>query len=165
VIADVDGDGRPDLAALDAQTPTLRTYVTQSQLPLNIQPAQTLTLPAIGVALRATGCAATPLVVTLADGRLVAFTRDGKIEPILDEMVPVHHLASSGDALAVDSAHTPGLSLFDSCGGGGALLGLPVSIGAVAITPANAAAAREIAVLQPDGNTVSLYQARNANGH
>src|SRR5438874_10241449 len=36
VIADVDGDGRADLAALDAQTPTLRTYVTHSQTPLNL---------------------------------------------------------------------------------------------------------------------------------
>src|SRR5439155_27103816 len=112
-------------------------YVTHSQTPLNIQPDQTLTLPAVGVALRATGCAATPLLVTLADGRLVALTRAGKIEPILDKMVPVRHVAASGDALAVDSEHTPGLSLFDSCAGGGALLGLPVSVAAVAITPAN----------------------------
>jgi len=157
VIADVDGDGRADLAVLDAQTPTLRTYVTQSQLPLDIQPDKTLTLPAIGVALRATGCAATPLVVTLADGRLVALTRTGQIEPILDEMVPVHHVASSGDALAVDGDR--GLSLFDACAAAGSLLGVD-PVAAVALTPANSAKTRELAVLQPDGNAVSLYQVR-----
>ena len=36
VIGDLDGDGRADIAALDAQTPTLRTYLTQSQTPLDI---------------------------------------------------------------------------------------------------------------------------------
>jgi len=157
VITDVDGDGRPDVAALDAQTPTLRTFATVTQLPLAIQPALTVTLPAIGTSLRATGCAARPLVVALTDGKLVAITRAGQIEPILDEMTPVRHLAASGDALAVDSAR--GLSLVDSCADGGPLLGVD-PVAAVALTPADATRARELAVLQPDGNTVSLYQVR-----
>jgi hypothetical protein len=157
VITDVDGDGRADVAALDAQTPTLRTYTTVMQLPLAIQPALTVTLPAIGTSLRATGCAARPLVVELADGKLVAITSAGQLEPILDEMAPVRHVAASGDALAVDSAR--GLSLVDACADSGALLGVD-PIAAVALTPANAAHARELAVLQPDGNTVSLYQVR-----
>ena len=160
VVTDVDGDGRNDVAALDAKEPALRTYVTQSQKPLDIQPALTVALPAVGVALRATGCAATPLVVTLADGRLVAVSRTGKAEAILDQMAPVNHLAASGDALAVDSEHTPGLSLFDACAGGGALLGLPDPVAAVAMTAANPASVRELAVLQTDGNTLSLYQLR-----
>jgi hypothetical protein len=157
VVTDVDGDGRADVAALDAQTPTLRTFTTVTEAPLLIQPALTVTLPAIGVALRATGCAARPLVATLADGKLVAVTRAGQVEPILDEMAPVSHLAASGDALAVDSAR--GLSLVASCADNGALLGVD-AIAAVALTPANALKARELAVLQPDGNTVSLYQVR-----
>ena len=164
-IADLDGDGRADVAAIDAKEPALRTYLTKSQAPLDIVAAATIALPGVAASLRATGCAARPLVVALADGRLFAVAKSGKLEPILDEMAPVAHLASSGDALAVDSSRTPGLSLFDACGGGGALLGLPVAVGAVAMTPANAASFRELAVLQPDGATVSLYQARNADGH
>jgi hypothetical protein len=157
VVTDVDGDGRADVAALDGDTPTLRTFVTHSQKPLDIQPDKTVTLPAVGASLRATGCAATPLLVTLADGRIVTVSRAGKVEPILDAMVPAHHVASSGDALVVDSPR--GLSLIDSCADGGALLGVD-PIAAVALTPANAIKARELAVLQPDGNTVSLYQVR-----
>ena len=157
VVTDLDGDGRADVAALDGNTPTLRTYLTQSQKPLDIQPAATITLPAIGESLRATGCAATPLVVTLADGHVVTVSRAGKVEPILGEMVPVHHIASAGDALAVDSAR--GLSLVDACADGGALLGVD-PIAAVALTPITAAKTRELAVLQPDANTVSFYQLR-----
>jgi hypothetical protein len=160
VIADLDGDNHADVAALDAQAPTLRTYVTRSQVPLNIQLDLTVTLPALGVALRATGCAATPLVVTLADGRLVAVSRAGQVVPLLDDMAPVRHVASSGDALAIDSEHTPGLSLVDACGSGGGPLGLSAPLSAVALTPINAAKTRELAVLEADGNSVSLYQLR-----
>ena len=162
-IGDIDGDGRADIAALDAQTPTLRTYLTQSQAPLDIVAASTLTLPAIGTAVRMTGCASRPLVVTLADGRIVAVSPAGKIEPILGELSPVGPIAASGDALAVESQRVTGMSLFDACAGSGAGLGLPVGIAAVAMTPADATATRQLAVLQPDGATVSLYVARNAN--
>lgn len=162
VITDVDGDGLADVAAIDAAAPTLRTWRTQSQKPLSIQPDKTLTLPSPAVALHATGCAATPLLVTLANGTMVTMDKSGKLDKLLPEMAPVQHVAASGDALAVDSTHTPGLSLFDACAGGGSLLGLPVPIAAVAMTPATAAATRELAVLQPDGDTVSLFQARHA---
>lgn len=163
VIGDIDGDGRADIAALDAQTPTLRTYLTRSQAPLDIVADATLTLPAIGTAVRVTGCASRPLVVTLADGRIVAVTRTGKVEPILADLAPVTHVAASGDALAVDSSRVSGLSLFDACADSGAGLGLPVGVAAVAMTPADAGATRQLAVLQPDGATISLFIARNAN--
>jgi hypothetical protein len=164
VITDVDGDGAPDVAAIDAKDGTLRTWRTQTRAPLNIQPDKTLALPGPAAALHATGCASAPLIVTLADGTMVAMGRSGKLDKVLPEMAPVHHVAASGDALAVDSAHTPGLSLFDACaGGGGSLLGLPVAVQSVAMTAANAASAREIAVLQPDGNTVSMFQTRNSH--
>ncbi len=165
VITDVDGDGVPDVAAIDAHSPALRTWVTRSRAPLDIQADKVLGLPAPATALHATGCAATPLLVTLADGTLMTMSSAGKLDKLLPEMAPVAHLAASGDAIAVDSMHTPGLSLFDRCGGGGALLGLPVSVGAVAMTRANAIAARELAVLAPDGTTVALFSARNADGH
>ena len=162
---DLDGDHRLDVAALDAQSPSLRTYHTVSQQPLDIQPVATLALPAIGVALHATGCPSAPLVVTLADGRLVALTDRGTIEPLVTELTPVHHVAASGDALALDSDRTPGMALFDACGGGGALLGLPLpSIEAVAMTAASPVGAeRELAVLEHDGRTVQLFHARNAS--
>ena len=126
VVTDVDGDGRADVAALDGDTPTLRTFLTHSQKPLDIQPAKTVTLPALRASLRATGCAATPLIVTLADGRIFTVSRAGKVEPILDAMVPVASPRLVGRRARGRQPAPPGLSLFDSCADGGALLGLSI---------------------------------------
>lgn len=160
---DLDGDGRPDVAALDGQTARLDLYRTVSQSPLDLRPAGTVTLPALGAALAATGCARAPLLVTLVDGRVVALGRDGQLLPVVDKLVPVRHVAASGDGLAVDSEPVPGFSLFDACGGGsGALLGLgAASVAGVVMTPLSAAREREIVVLEKDGNTVDLFLARD----
>jgi hypothetical protein len=167
IAVDLDGDGRLDVAALDGQAARLDLYRTVAQSPLDIQPAGTVALPAVGTALSATGCAQAPLVVTLADGHVVAVSKDGKLTPIVDSLAPVRHLASSGDALAVDSDHVPGLSLFDACGSGsGALLGLTAaSVAAVAMTPAaTKSGEREIVVLEKDGDTIDLFLARDPRG-
>ena len=101
-------------------------------------------------------------MVTLADGRIVAVSRTGKVEPDpRRDLAPVTHVASSGDALAVDSRARPvAVRRLRRSGAGSACRS--ASPRGDDARP-NAGATRELAVLQPDGATVSLFIARNAN--
>ncbi|MFI5289759.1 MAG: FG-GAP repeat domain-containing protein [Polyangia bacterium] len=154
---DLDGDGRLDVALLDAKEPAAYLYFNHGG-PAHLDAPVEVDLPSVGVAVAATGCASAPAAVVLADGHLALLSSDGKVKAAAAAVTDAKQLASSRQALAVTSDSAAGVALLDSCAHFGARIKLPgASALDVALTASGAIGRNELAVLGGDGQTVSLF--------
>jgi hypothetical protein len=149
--ADVDGDGRLDVIALDQAEAVARVYHHRGAGAGDFDAAQTIALPSTGAQVVASGCAEAPARVRLDGGAVVALTAAGRATPWLDGTQPIAELAAAPDALAAGARDQ--LTLFDAC----AQSSLQVSLGGAALALARSSDAERLAVLAPDGTSVTLY--------
>lgn len=149
-VVDFDGDGKPDVVALDDDEPVLRVYGNFGGADKLGTPAL-IDLPAPGKQVVGTGCAPAPVVILLGDGRMVTVGKDGKVSPAVTDLVPVKQLAASQSAMVMTSGATTGVAVYDACATTGSFPRVS-SVSAMAIGPT------EMALLGADGKTVSLFQ-------
>jgi hypothetical protein len=154
---DLDGDGKLDVVVLDNQQPTAELYFNHGG-PGHLDGPVEVDLPSVATAVVATGCASAPAALVLSDGHLALLTKDGKVEAASAGLTDAKQLASSRQALAVTSDNAAGVALLDSCAHFGASLALPGSSAIdVALASSGVIGRNELAALDKDGKTVSLF--------
>jgi hypothetical protein len=157
---DLDGDQKLDVVLLDQREAVARIYKNGGGA-ANLKSATKVTLPAPGAKVVVTGCAENPVAILLADGGLVTLSRDGKVETVAADLKPIKAIASTRSSVAMTWGPDGSLALFDACttDGAGVFPNIPTgNVANLAVSAFGDGDRQEMALLDADGKTVSVYQ-------
>jgi hypothetical protein len=159
-LVDMDNDGLLDIVLLDQQEAVARVYGNAGGYNKIKAPAQ-VKLPNVGVKVVVTGCQAFPVAVLLADGTLATISRDGQAQTVAADLKPIKTIASTWTSVVVTWGDKSSLAIFDACAteSSGVFPNIPAEhVANLAIGALGTPGLEEMALLDADGKTVTLYQ-------